>query len=41
MEYLLIFAAIVLPLIVASRLLWALLLHYFAIESLIVDLPLF
>jgi len=40
-EYLLIFAAVVLPLIVAARLLWAVLLYFFTLESLIVDFPLF
>ena len=41
MEYLLILAAVVLPLVVASRLLWAVLLRYFSVEALILDLPLF
>lgn len=41
MEYLLILAAVVLPLVVASRLLWAVLLRYVSVEALILDLPLF
>ena len=41
MEYLLILAAVVLPMIVAARLLWAVLLYYFTVEALVVDLPLF
>jgi Flp pilus assembly pilin Flp len=41
MEYLLIFAAIVLPMAVAARLLWAVLLHYFGIAAFVIDLPLF
>jgi hypothetical protein len=41
MEYLLIFAALVVPMIVASRLLWAVLLYYFSLESFVVDFPLF
>ena len=41
MEYLLIFAAVVLPLVYAVRLMWAVLLYYFTSESLVVDLPFF
>ena len=41
MEYLLILAFVVLPMIVAVRLMWAVLLFYFAVESLFVDLPFF
>lgn len=41
MEYVLILAGVVLPMAVAARLLWALLLFYFGFESLVVDLPLF
>jgi hypothetical protein len=41
MDYLLVFAAIVVPLVVAARLLWVVLLHYFAVEAFVVDLPLF
>jgi len=41
MEYLLIFAAVGLPMIVAARLMWAVLLFYFAVESLFIDLPFF
>jgi hypothetical protein len=40
-EYLLVFTVIVLPMIVAARLLWALLLYYFTLQSLVIDLPLF
>jgi hypothetical protein len=40
-EYLLVFAVIVLPMIVAARLLWAVLLYYFTLESMVIDLPLF
>jgi hypothetical protein len=40
-DYLLIFVAVVLPMIIATRLLWAVLLHYFTLETLIVDFPLF
>ena len=41
MDYLLVLAAVVLPMFVAARLLWAVLLYYFALEALVVDLPLF
>ncbi len=41
MEYLLVLAAIVLPMIVAARLLWVVLLYYFTLESLVIDLPFF
>ncbi len=41
MEYLLIFAAVVLPLVYAVRLMWAVLLYYFTSESLVIDLPFF
>lgn len=40
-EYLLVLAVIVLPMIVAARLMWAVLLYYFTLESLVIDLPLF
>ena len=40
-EYLQIFAGVVLPMIVAARLFWAVLLYYFKLESLVIDLPLF
>jgi hypothetical protein len=41
LEYLLVFAAVVLPMVVAARLLWAVLLQYFTLLALVVDLPLF
>jgi Flp pilus assembly pilin Flp len=41
MEYLLIFAGVVLPLIVASDLMWQVLLYNFTLESFVIDLPLF
>jgi hypothetical protein len=41
MAYLIIVAAVVLPLWIAARLFWAVLLFYFTVESLIIDLPLF
>jgi hypothetical protein len=41
MEYVLIFAAVVIPLVYATRLMWAVLLYYFTFESLVIDLPFF
>jgi Flp pilus assembly pilin Flp len=41
MEYLLIVAAVVVPLVYAVRLMWAVLLHYFTVESLVIDLAFF
>jgi Flp pilus assembly pilin Flp len=41
MEYVLILAAVVLPMIVAVRLMWGVLLYYFTVESFVIDLPLF
>ena len=41
MEYLLILAAVVIPMTVAVRLMWGVLLRYFTIESFVIDLPLF
>jgi len=41
MEYILILAAVVLPMVVAARLMWGVLLYYFTIESFVIDLPLF
>ncbi|MGH9384810.1 MAG: hypothetical protein ACRD2N_11040 [Vicinamibacterales bacterium] len=41
LEYVLLLAAVVLPLVVAARLLWAVLLFFFGLESLVIDLPLF
>jgi Flp pilus assembly pilin Flp len=41
MEYVLIFAAVVVPLVYAVRLMWAVLLYYFTCESLVIDLPFF
>jgi len=40
-EYLLILAAVVIPLALAVQLLWTVLTFYFQIQSLVVDLPLF
>jgi len=40
-EYLLIFSGVVIPLIVASRLMWAVLLYFFTLHSVVVDSPLF
>jgi hypothetical protein len=41
MDYLLIFAAVVLPMALAARLLWSVLLYYFTVEAFVVDMPLF
>jgi hypothetical protein len=41
LDYLLILAAVVIPLVLAVRLMWTVLVSYFRIESLVVDLPLF
>lgn len=41
MEYVLIVAAVIVPLVIATRLFWAVLLFYFAVETLVIDLPLF
>jgi len=40
-DYLLVLAGVVLPSIVAARLLWQVLLRYFTLIALVVDLPLF
>ena len=39
MEYLILLAGVVLPLLLAARLMWAVLLYYFRIEAFVVDLP--
>jgi len=41
MEYLLILAFLVMPVYVAVRLFWGILLFYFTVETLVVDLPFF
>jgi uncharacterized protein YqgC (DUF456 family) len=41
MEHVLIFAAVVLPIVYAVRLMWAVLLHYYTGISFVVDLPFF
>jgi hypothetical protein len=39
MEYLILLAGLVLPLLLAARLMWAVLLYYFRLEAFVVDLP--
>lgn len=41
MEYLLILAMVVLPMVVAARMMWAVLLNYFTIGAFVIDSPLF
>ena len=41
MEYLLILALLIMPVTIAVRLFWAMLLFYFTVETLVVDLPFF
>ena len=41
MEYILILALVIVPMVVAARLMWAVLLHYYTLGAFVIDSPLF